>query len=312
MTFLLILVLATLAAAAGVKIRAGTVRWRDAARYGLGIAFVVAGVSHFVDPTPFEQHLPGWMPAVKAIIELSGVAEVVLGFALVAARRSAPVVGMAAAVFLVGVFPANVYVAVAGVDVDGLPGGVYPWLRLPLQPLFIAWAWVATRSTHHGADAQSARPFGFMPAVPPHQGPDRGRTGAPTTVQASVLRLHRLRDVPAFMTAALRLRSAFAESPGAIEMSLRAAPLRRTFWTLSHWRSDADVRRFVAHPAHVELMRRFGPAVRSSQFVSWYATDDLAPTWDDAARRIAADGDPADSHPADGRPADAGPVRQRA
>ena len=302
MMFLLILVLATLAAAAAVRLRSGAVRWRDSARYGLGISFVVAGTSHFVQPTPFEQHLPEWMPAVQAIVVVSGIAEVLLGVALVAARRSAPVVGTAAAGFLVGVFPANVYVAVADVDVDGLPGGIYPWLRLPLQALFVAWAWVATRPAHHDAGMRSRRPFGFMPAVPPHQGPDRARTGAPTTVQASVLRLHRLRDVPVFMTAALRLRHAFADSPGAIEMSLRAAPLRRTFWTLSHWRTDADLQRFVAHPAHVDLMRRFGPAVRSSQFVTWHATDDLALTWDDAARRITDDGHPVAPEP----------VRQRA
>ena len=119
--------------------------WRHAAQYGLGIAFVVAGTSHLVNTTPFEQHLPEWVPAATTIIVISGIAEIVLGFALVTARRSAPVVGLAAAVFLVAVFPANVYVAVAGVDVDGLPGGLYPWLRLPLQAVFVVWAWASTR-----------------------------------------------------------------------------------------------------------------------------------------------------------------------
>jgi hypothetical protein len=33
-----------------------------------------------------------------------------------------------------------VYVAVAGIDVEGQPGGWYPWLRLPFQVLFVAWA----------------------------------------------------------------------------------------------------------------------------------------------------------------------------
>jgi uncharacterized membrane protein len=42
------------------------------------------------------------------------------------------------------VFPANVYVAVEAVDVDGQPGGVYPWLRLPLQAVFV---WLALWST---------------------------------------------------------------------------------------------------------------------------------------------------------------------
>jgi uncharacterized membrane protein len=48
--------------------------------------------------------------------------------------------GLALAAYLVAVFPANVYVAVAGIDVEGQPGGWYPWLRLPFQVLFVAWA----------------------------------------------------------------------------------------------------------------------------------------------------------------------------
>jgi uncharacterized membrane protein len=47
--------------------------------------------------------------------------------------------------FLVAVFPGNVYVAVADVDVAGQPGGVYPWLRLLLQPGFVWLAWWSTR-----------------------------------------------------------------------------------------------------------------------------------------------------------------------
>jgi len=301
MTFLLILVLATLAAAGHTRISTGAIRWRLAAQRGLGIAFVAAGVSHLVNTTPFEQHLPGWVPAATTIIVVSGIAEIVLGFALIVARRSAHVVGVATAVFLVSVFPANVYVAIADVDVDGLPGGLYAWVRLPLQAVFVVWAWASTRRTHDPAEADAVTPFGLMPALPPHHGPDRDRTGAATTVQASVLRLRRLRDVPAFMAAALRLQAAFDDSPGAIKMSLRAAPLRRTFWTLSHWRSDADLRGFVVHPAHRELLRRFRPAIRSSNFISWHTTDDLPPTWHDAARRITTDGHPTHAHSVDQR-----------
>lgn len=300
MTFLLILVVATLAIAGQARVRTGGVPWRHAARYGLGIAFVVAGVSHLVNTTPFEQHLPDWVPAATAIIVVSGIAEIVLGCALVAARRSAPVVGLAAAVFLVSVFPANVYVAVAGVDVDGLPGGLYPWLRLPLQALFVVWAWASTRPPRD-PEMDRVRPFGLMPAIPPRHGPDRSRTGASTTVQASVLRLRRFRDVPAFMAAALRLRAAFADSPGAIEMSVRTAPLRLTFWTLSQWRSDADLRAFVVHPAHLDLMRRFRPAMRSSNFITWRTANDLPPTWNQAAGRITTDRQPTDGDPVDQR-----------
>jgi uncharacterized membrane protein len=296
MSFLFVLVLATLAAAGCSRVSSGVVRWRHAARYGLGFAFVVAGLSHLVNATPFEQHLPDWVPASSTLIVVSGIVEIVLGLMLVAARRSAPIVGLAAAVFLISVFPANVYVAVAGVDVDGLPGGLYPWLRLPLQAVFVGWAWASTRPTGDLADIASVRPFGVMPALPRRRGPDRDRSGAATTVQASVLHLRRFRDVPGFVAAALRVQGAFADTPGAIEMSLRAAPLRGTFWTLSHWRSEADLHGFVAHPAHLDVMRRFRPAMRSSSFITWHSTDDVPATWDDAAGFLTDEGRPTDDH----------------
>jgi uncharacterized membrane protein len=107
---------------------------------------VVAGVTHLGRPTPFEQHLPDWVPAAAALVAVTGVIEIALGIALVAIRTRRPVVGLVTAAYLAAVFPANVYVAVAGVDVDGQPGGIYPWVRLPLQALFIAWALWSTRT----------------------------------------------------------------------------------------------------------------------------------------------------------------------
>ena len=66
--------------------------------------------------------------------------------ALVSRRLPRETVGRLTAAYLVAVFPANVYVAVADVDVEGQPGGVFQWIRLPLQAVFIAWALWSTRS----------------------------------------------------------------------------------------------------------------------------------------------------------------------
>jgi hypothetical protein len=38
----------------------------------------------------------------------------------------------------------NIYVAVAGIDVQGQPDGIYAWIRLLFQPLFI---WLALWTT---------------------------------------------------------------------------------------------------------------------------------------------------------------------
>lgn len=139
--FLVVLVIATLVAALATR-GAGPRSW---ARSGLGVALAVAGVAHLVAPGPFEQHLPAWVPAAELVVASTGLAEIVLGVALIAARRHVATIGLVTAGFLVAVWPANIYVAVAGIDVEGQPGGVYPWLRIPLQVVFVTWAWWATR-----------------------------------------------------------------------------------------------------------------------------------------------------------------------
>jgi uncharacterized membrane protein len=140
MIFLAVLVVATGVAAITAH-RSGARAW---ARMGLGTAFAVAGSAHLAQPTPFEQHLPSWVPASSALVMATGLVEIAIGVALVVARRHAQTVGLAAATYLVAVWPSNIYVAIAGVEVDGQPGGAYPWVRVPLQVLFIAWAWWST------------------------------------------------------------------------------------------------------------------------------------------------------------------------
>ena len=134
--------------------------WRTHARRGMAAAMVVAGLAHVVGPDPFVQHLPGWVPARLAVVYLSGLAEIALGAALVATQVHRELAGRALALFLLAVWPANIYVAVAGVDVDGQPGGPYPWLRLPLQILFMAWALWSTRSPASQPAAPSPLPLG--------------------------------------------------------------------------------------------------------------------------------------------------------
>jgi len=124
-------------------------RWtvRERARIALAVGMVFAGVSHLVNPLPFVQHLPTWVPERSGIVFASGLVEIALGVALLCPARWRPLVGLALAGYLVAVFPGNVYVAVAGIDVAGQPGGLYPWLRLPLQVVFISLALWSTGAT---------------------------------------------------------------------------------------------------------------------------------------------------------------------
>jgi uncharacterized membrane protein len=125
----------------------------------MAIAMVFAGASHLFLATPFIQHLPTWVPLRPEIVLVSGLVEIALGIALLLPPPTRRRVGVALALYLLAVFPGNVYVAVFGVEVDGQPGGAYPWVRLPLQLLFITWALWSTRETSSRVcTAPSGRP----------------------------------------------------------------------------------------------------------------------------------------------------------
>jgi uncharacterized membrane protein len=116
---------------------------RDAARVAMATAMGVAGASHLANPRPFVQHLPEFVPSRERVILGTGLLEMLLGAALAAPTRRRREVALALAAYLIAVFPANVYVAVAGVRIDGLPGASHPWMRLPLQAVYVAWTFWA-------------------------------------------------------------------------------------------------------------------------------------------------------------------------
>ncbi len=106
---------------------------------------VFIGVQHFLDPEPFVQIVPSMLPAPRTLVFVSGFFEILGGLGLLVPRtRRAAAWGLIA--LYIAVFPANVNMAV-----NHLPMGdrVLPplalWLRLPLQAVFIAWAWWFTR-----------------------------------------------------------------------------------------------------------------------------------------------------------------------
>ena len=104
---------------------------------------IVAGLSHLGRPEPFLQHLPSWTPWPDATVAVTGVIEMALG-ALMIWSGLRDRVGLVLVAYLLAVFPANVYVAIEGIDVQGQPDGPYPWLRLPLQAVFVFLGWWST------------------------------------------------------------------------------------------------------------------------------------------------------------------------
>lgn len=114
--------------------------------YLMSLLYVVAGVAHFLAPRPFERIVPRELPAPRALVYLSGIAEIALGIGVLIPRtRQMSAKGLI--LLLLAVFPANVNMAVRDVGANPLPERaerLYDaalWIRLPLQGVLIAWAW---------------------------------------------------------------------------------------------------------------------------------------------------------------------------
>ena len=112
----------------------------------LALFFVFAGVTHFTRPEFFTAIVPPALPAPLALVYVSGVFEILGGLGVLwPATRAAAGVGLVA--LLVAVYPANLYMAWAPERfvAQGTPLWAL-YARLPLQFVFIAWAWWATRA----------------------------------------------------------------------------------------------------------------------------------------------------------------------
>lgn len=112
-------------------------------QYLLCVAFVLAGLNHFINPALYLKIMPPYLPWHLFLVYLSGFFEMALGvLLLIPAFTRVAAWGLVA--LLVAVFPANIHMAVN----PQLYPDISPlalWLRLPLQAVFIAWAYWYTR-----------------------------------------------------------------------------------------------------------------------------------------------------------------------
>jgi uncharacterized membrane protein len=109
-----------------------------------GPFFVFAGLMHFLKTRAYEAIMPPYVPRHRELVYASGVAEIAGGLATMhpATRRAGSAWSIAT---LIAVFPANVHMAInADRYEQAVPGGAAAlWARLPVQALFVAWAYAA-------------------------------------------------------------------------------------------------------------------------------------------------------------------------
>lgn len=115
-------------------------------KYLLGVFFGLAGLNHFINPDFYLKSMPLYLPWHLFLVYFSGFLEIALGILLlVPAYTRIAAWGLIA--LLVAVFLANIQMAIN----PQLYSEIHPWalwLRLPLQAVFIAWAYWYTRPIH--------------------------------------------------------------------------------------------------------------------------------------------------------------------
>lgn len=111
--------------------------------YLLALFYIIAGINHFVTPEFYLRIMPPYLPNPSLLHQLAGAAEILLGgLVLVARWRRLAAWGLV--LLLLAVFPANLHVALNSHLYPDFPV-VLSWARLPLQLVFLAWAWWYTR-----------------------------------------------------------------------------------------------------------------------------------------------------------------------
>jgi uncharacterized membrane protein len=113
---------------------------------GLAALLAASGTLHFLTPKPYDSIVPRSLPgSPRTWTRLSGVAELVVA-AAIAHPRTRRLGGLAAAGLFVGVFPANVKMAVDWRNASPAKKAI-AFARLPLQvPLVLSALAVSRRA----------------------------------------------------------------------------------------------------------------------------------------------------------------------
>ena len=103
----------------------------------------------------------------------------------------------------------------------------------------------------------------------------------------SYLPLKHFRAIPKFFRFTSEIRRQLRTAPGLIGYSLEARPFSRKFWTISVWRDEQSLTKFVGTFPHSRVMQVLAPHMGKSQFAQWTVESHEIPLhWTTAKARI--------------------------
>ena len=115
--------------------------------YLMSFGYIWVGAKHFIEPSFFLKIMPPYLPYHLELVYLSGAFEIILGIGLLI-KKYRKLVSWALIFLLIGVYPANIYLAFNQEPQQALNISSFlaSWVRLPLQFVFIALAYWHTKS----------------------------------------------------------------------------------------------------------------------------------------------------------------------
>lgn len=118
-----------------------------------------------------------------------------------------------------------------------------------------------------------------------------------TFISVTRLRLRAIRFLPGFAMHAIRTRNQVRQATG-FEAGALLPDHDWTFWTMTAWTDEASMRRYVMGGAHRSAMPSLVRWCDEASVVHWTQADTVLtsgsnlPPWEDADRRMRADGHP--------------------
>ncbi|WP_046758905.1 DoxX family protein [Kordia jejudonensis] len=113
-------------------------------RIAMSIMLLFTAIGHFAFTKGMSMMIPNFVPYKETFVHLTGIFEILLAIGLLIPRLKY-ISGWTLIIFLLLMLPANIYASIHNINYqkgtfDG-NGLAYLWFRIPLQFLFITWAY---------------------------------------------------------------------------------------------------------------------------------------------------------------------------
>lgn len=113
-------------------------------RIAMAIMLLFTALGHFIYTDGMMMMLPGFIPAKRTMVLLTGFIEILAAIGLLMPAMIT-ITGILLIIFLILILPTNIYAAYKKVNLEKASytgkGFTYLWLRIPMQVFFIAWVY---------------------------------------------------------------------------------------------------------------------------------------------------------------------------